>query len=247
MTITCIILRGAGDQVGNPNSPPWWIANRLDRERFEIQEVEYPASIGPVNSTGSQTGISLHETERRTMPMIDDMVRATPNLVLGIGYSLGAYMWSRWFARRPPDCIVPWATLIANPLRPDRISHDVIGAPGFGLAGQRERIPGVDIREIAHPEDGITCCPWDSRLRTVADIVDPLSFALGGGWFQGLAEKTMRGDWQKVLTSWRPGMPLPDPGEFALRYWRSFPKRRFGRSQAGRPRLVRPSRPCSRV
>ena len=222
MPVTVILARGAGERFGNRDSAPWYVARKMQAlapGRFEVQELDYPASIAVVNPEGSLTGVSLAESERIADAGLTRMTRATPNLVIPIGYSLGALVISRWLERKPADCIVPWAALIANPLRREGDSWDRPGAPGFGLAGQHGPWPPMRRHwEAVVHEDGITCCPRDSRLRTVADVVDPLSLALGGGWFQGLAEKTMRDEWQRVLSTWPP-RPV-DPVDFMLRGWR---------------------------
>lgn len=205
MTVTVVMLRGNGEKLNNRGSLLWQLAAKVEAlsepDAFEWIDAPYNATIGP--SGGGIDGASLQRNTVEAFPIIDKIVRDTDNLVMGLGYSQGAYTWSRYLERKPKDCIIPWAAFVANPLRCEGVSWDKQGAPGFGLAGQHGAWPLMrKVWEVANPGDGITCCPGNSPLRTVADVVDPLSFALGGGWTQGLIDKLLSRQFQIFDSPW---------------------------------------------
>jgi hypothetical protein len=193
MTVTVGMLRGCGEQLNNYGSLLWQLAAKVERlapGRFEFVDVPYNAVISMVG--GGIDGQSLNRNAVDAYPIVDKIVRDTPNLVMLWGYSQGAYTGSRWLARKPDDCIVPWAMFVANPLRREGDSWDRPGAPGYGIAGQHDPWPDdLTHWEIANPGDGITCAPGNSPLRTLTDIVDPLTFALGGGWSRAMLDKLL--------------------------------------------------------
>lgn len=202
--ITGVMLRGNGEKLNNRGSLLWQLAAKVDAlapGRFEWVDAPYNATIGP--SGGGIDGKSLRRNTIEAFPIIDKIVRDTPNLVLLLGYSQGAYTGSEWLTRKPKDCIAPWAGFLANPLRVEGDSWDHPDAPGFGLAGQHGAWPLMrKVWEVANPGDGITCCPGNSPLRTLADVVDPLSFAYGGGWSQGLIDKLLNRRFQFMHSPW---------------------------------------------
>lgn len=216
MTVTVVMLRGNGERLNNKGSLLWQLAAKVEalapEGAFEFIDAPYNATIGP--SGGGIDGQSLNRNAVGAFSIVDEIVRATPNNVLGLGYSQGAYTWSRYLERKPKDCIIPWIALVANPLRCEGDSWDRKGAPGFGLAGQHGAWPLLRrVWEVANPGDGITCCPGNSPLRTVAEVVDPLSFALGGGWTQGLIDKLLNRRFQFMDSPWA---AFFDPGRYAL-------------------------------
>ena len=209
------MLRGCGEKLGNRGSLLWQLAAKIDTlapGRFEWIDAPYNAVIGPAG--GGIDGQSLERNTLSAYPIVDKIVRDTDNLVFGLGYSQGAYTWSRYLERKPQDCIIPWVALVANPLRREGDSWDQPGAPGYGLAGQHGAWP-ADLRhwEVANPGDGICCAPRNSPLRTVSDVVDPLSFAFGGGWSQGLIDKLLNRNFQFLHNPWA---ALFDPGRYPV-------------------------------
>ncbi|MGW0247613.1 PE-PPE domain-containing protein [Nocardia goodfellowii] len=183
------------------------VTRRLDGTKYSIgPDVDYPASIGPANPQGHYDGCSEEQSVALGVEALAAEIRATPHRVGILGYSLGAIVVTRFLeAKRRgeyPDCEVEWAANIANPLRRERDSVDR-GAAGFGINGQHGPWPeDITTWEVAHHADGITCCPADSPLRTLADTMSAFSFAALGGWSSALAERIRGNRWQLDHRDW---------------------------------------------
>ncbi|MFD3511024.1 PE-PPE domain-containing protein [Nocardia sp. NPDC058666] len=194
------------------------VTRHLDQSRYEIgADVDYPASIGPMNPQKRIDGCSEDFSVAAGVDALATAVRAAKYPVGLLGYSLGAIVVSRFLEAKArgefPECDVLWAANIANPLR--RCGDSLLGDPGgFGINGEHGPWPS-DVRtwEVAHAADGITCCPADSPLRALADGVSAFSFAELGGWTSGLAERFRANRWQLTLHAWSRG---------PLREWRQW-------------------------
>ncbi|WP_405166728.1 PE-PPE domain-containing protein [Nocardia sp. NBC_01499] len=205
--ITVLTCRGTGEHLGAPTNMLSCVTRRLDSAKYLIgPDVDYPASIGPANPQNRYAGCSEEQSVALGVEALAAEIRATPNRVGILGYSLGAIVVTRFLEAKArgeyPDCAVEWAANIANPLRREGDSCDQ-GAVGFGINGQHEPWPeGIETWEVAHHADGITCCPADSPLRTLADTMSAFSFAAMGGWGSALAERIRGNRWQLDHRDW---------------------------------------------
>lgn len=217
---TVITVRGTGEQLNGESNLLRAVTLRLERPKFPIfVDLPYPASIGIMNPNRNLAGVSMQQSLATGEMALAAEIRRTPNPVVLLGYSLGAMVVTRFLESQAggefDDCEVAFAANIANPLRRLGDSVDQAGAPGFGIAGQREPFTPWQLAryvEVANPRDGITCCPADSPLRTAADGLSNYSFAVGGGWSADLVDRILRRRWQPVGLDW-----LRDP----LGAWRS--------------------------
>lgn len=205
--ITVLTCRGTGEPLGSPDNMLASVTGRLDPAKYEIgPDVGYPASIGPANPQGSALGCSEQQSIDQGLTALVAAIGDTPNKVGLLGYSLGAEVVTRFLEAKArgeyPDCAVEWAATIANPLRREGDSIDPNPA-GFGINGQHAAWP-ADIRtwEVANPDDGITSCPPDSPLRTLADTVSAFSFAQLGGWTADLITRMRENRWQPDTFGW---------------------------------------------
>ncbi|WP_083894973.1 PE-PPE domain-containing protein [Nocardia tenerifensis] len=216
--ITVLTCRGTGERLGAPANMLSFVTRRLDRTKYSIgPDIDYPASIGPANPEIYYDGCSEEQSVAQGVEALAAEIRATPNRVGILGYSLGAMVVTRFLEAKARgeylDCEVEWAANIANPLRRegDSISPDAVG---FGINGQHGPWPeDIPTWELAHHADGITCCPADSPLRTLADTVSAFSFAAMGGWGSALAERIHSNRWQPNRCDW-----WRDP----VHHWRSW-------------------------
>lgn len=206
--ITVLTCRGTGEHLGAPVNMLSFVTRRLDRTKYLIgPDVDYPASIGPANPQHRFEGCSEEQSVALGVEALAAEIRATPNRVGILGYSLGAIVVTRFLEAKArggyPDCEVEWVANIANPLRREGDSIDP-GAVGFGINGQHGPWPDdIATLEVAHRADGITCCPADSPLRTLADTMSAFSFAALGGWGSELAERIRSNRWQLNHRDWR--------------------------------------------
>jgi hypothetical protein len=205
--ITVLTCRGTGEPLGSPHNLLTAVTELLDPAKYQIgPDVDYPASIGPINPQGGVDGCSEQQSIDRGLVALAAAIRKSPNPVGLLGYSLGAEVVTRFLEAQQrgdyPDCAVVWAANIANPLRRQGDSIDP-GQVGFGINGQRGPWPDhVFTFEVANPADGITSCPADSPLRTLADAASAFSFAALGGWSLDLAARIRRNRWQPDSFGW---------------------------------------------
>jgi hypothetical protein len=204
--IDVITVRGTGEVHGSATNMLSFVTRKLDRTRFCYPiELEYPASIGAFNPQGNLVGLSEESSVRIGVMNLASLIRSTPNRVGLLGYSLGSLVVMRFLEAQArgeySDCEIAFVANIANPRR--RQGNSIDGpVPGFGIAGQHDRLPHVPLWEVANPRDGICCCPADSPLRTLADQLSAYTFAVGGGWSADLADRLIRQRWQPVGIDW---------------------------------------------
>lgn len=208
--IDCIEYRGTAEKQDQTNTflkQFIWAHLRKDRFPRWIDGI-YPASIGAMNPDGTLDGPPLKDSVAAGVRHAPQQIRlCRPRRVALFGFSQGCMVIVRLLEEiargKHPELQVAFAVLVANPLRNPGDSWDADDAPYFGLAGKHIPYPaGIPVFEIANPQDGITCTPGNSPLRTLSDIVDPFTFARGGGWTIGLAERMMRGQFQLVGVPW---------------------------------------------
>ncbi|MFE2956572.1 PE-PPE domain-containing protein [Nocardia tengchongensis] len=206
--ITVLTCRGTGEQLGSPDNMLSAVTRQLDPAIYEIgPDIDYPAAIGPGNPQHNPFSCTEQQSISQGVAALVKAIHATPNRVGILGYSLGAEVVTRFLEAKArgeyPDCEVEWAATIANPMRREGDSIDP-NPVGFGISGQHATWPDeIPTWEVAHPADGITSCPPDSPLRTLADTVSAFGFADMGGWTADLAERIRRNRWQAVqFGSW---------------------------------------------
>lgn len=199
--ITVLTCRGTGEQRGSRDNMLAAVTGKLDPAKYLIgPDIDFPASIGPVNPHTDVLGCSEQQSIDLGVSELVATIRATPNRVGLLGYSLGAEVVTRFLEAQArgdySECEVAWAANIANPLRCPGDSIDG-RSPGYGINGPHGPWPaGIPTWEVANPDDCITCCPADSPLRTLADAVSPFSFAELGGWTRALADRIRANRWQ---------------------------------------------------
>lgn len=197
--ITVLTCRGTGERLGSPDNMLAYLVSLLDLRRFVVgPDIPYPASVGPANSSGDPCGPSEAESIELGLPMLAEAIRATPNLVGLLGYSLGAELVSRFLELKAQgqyqDCELAWAAVVANP---NRAAGESIDPPpaGVGINGPHGAWPhGLQVWTAANPNDGITCCPAASPLHDLAAGVSGLTFATLG-WARPLAQRLLEGEW----------------------------------------------------
>lgn len=204
--ITILTCRGTGEPLAGTANLLTNVTRKLAAERYAIgPDVDYPASIGPVNPSDNPLGVSEDQSIAAGITALSTAIRAQPNPVGLLGYSLGAEVVSRFLEAKArgefADCKVVFAANVANPLRCAGDSI-ITGATGFGVAGQHGPWPpGTPTWEVANPADGITCCPVDSPLRPVSDTITGLTF-VGQSWTAALLQLTLKRRWQPYSPGW---------------------------------------------
>lgn len=206
MTITVMTLRGTSEVAGSSNNMLCNVTSELDQSKYIIGgDLPYPASIGPDNSGVNPLGASENQSVAQGVDCIAYAVRKCPDVVGLIGYSLGAEVVSRFLELKGQgqyaDCKLAWAAMVANP---NRAPGESIDSPtvGYGINGAHSRYPvDVPVFNAANPQDGITSCPGNSPLRTLADQMSGFTFA-GTSWSQDLMDRMLRNRWQPADPNW---------------------------------------------
>lgn len=197
MTITLLTLRGTSEPLNGSSTMLTRVTEYLDPAKYDtahVVDIDYPASIGPVNAQNNPAGPSEQQSIDASIPLIAAAVRATPNLVCLLGYSLGAECVSRFLELKAQglygDCEIASAGFVANPRRAPGESIDP-NPFGYGIAGAHGHWPAwIPTFTVANPADGITSCPSPSPLRTLNGPVSPLTFAVQN-WNAGLAQQVL--------------------------------------------------------
>ncbi|MGV9676196.1 PE-PPE domain-containing protein [Nocardia sp. NPDC003482] len=205
--ITVLTCRGTGETLASRGNLLCAVTDRLDPSTYTIgADIDYPASVGPVNPGLSLAGCSEQQSITAGVRAVAEEIRRTPTKVGLLGYSLGAQVVTRFLEAKARgaygDCELVWAATVANPLRRqgDSIEPNPIG---FGINGQHDEWPDdIFTWEVASPADGITSCPADSPLRDLAEVVSAFSFAELGGWSTDLAERMRRNRWRPDRIEW---------------------------------------------
>ncbi len=196
--ITVLTCRGAAESLTGDNMLSN-VTGQLDTSKYLIgQEIPYPASVGPFNGDDNPMGPSEEQSIAAGLPLLAAAIRATPNLVGLLGYSLGAELVSRFLELKAQgqyqDCELAWAGVVANPNRAPGESIDS-DSTGYGINGAHAPWPaGLPVFTAANPQDGITSCPDKSPLRDLATAVSPFTFATLD-WTVELAQSLIDGEW----------------------------------------------------
>lgn len=181
-----LTVRGTGEEWNSPDNMLNAVAELVDAEHIDIK---YPASIACFNSTTNVTGVSELESRRQGVANLAAAIRATDELVVISGYSLGALVVSDFLARKRAgefgDCEVAAVVNIANPARQAGVSYG-LPSNGFGLDGQHKPWPDIPVYEIANPSDLITSAPANSPWRMLADKIRVCSASDPIAWMADL-------------------------------------------------------------
>lgn len=203
--IDIITVRGTGEQMNGPRNLLNDVVGRLDRSRYRpLGDCPYPAAVGPAGA--DPAGPSERTSRSIGVAALAAMIRATPNLVGVVAYSLGALVLNdfRELQARGAylDCQLAFSASVANPARRAGDSIDP-GARGYGINGERgEFEPNAPHFEVANPGDVITSSSDGSPLRALADGMSAFSFAELGGWSIDMADRFRRRRFQPVSLDW---------------------------------------------
>lgn len=169
-----MILVGAGERKDETSLPYKLIQPNLkpgDTVRF----INYPASIGPVNSAKNPWGVGMDQSLAAGERALQEAVRATPNVPVLVGYSLGAYVLSNYLENRYKnkrfDEEIKYAMLIASPRASNRYGRE-------GIAGAHGNYGDVSYLEVSNWDDGISSTPTNSVLKKLPKLV---SYITSGG------------------------------------------------------------------
>lgn len=204
--ITVFTVRGTGEHINGWTNLLNHVTILLDRTKYIIgADIPYPASIGAANPNTNPLGCSEEESVVQGVKLIVDYVRACPNVVGLIGYSLGAETVSRFLELKVQgqfaDCEIAWVGLVANPNRAPGESIDS-NSVGYGINGVHAPYPAhIPVFTAANPQDGITSCPEGSPLRTLADHVSNFTFA-GTSWSEDEMNRLLSNRWQPTDANW---------------------------------------------
>lgn len=195
--VTIVMVRGAGEIPGSAANMLADVVGRLPLDRLNVIELPYAASVGP-GPGGNVGGPSLNTSVQQVRSALSELCRLTQVDVI-IGYSLGALAVS--MVLEDIAAVAPYTDgmrlpsfvgFLANPARARQV-----GLPGYGIHHEHGAWPlGPVYREVANADDGITCCPDPSPLRTLTDQVDAFSFAEMGGWSSDMVRRLVTGRWQ---------------------------------------------------
>ncbi len=199
------MVRGTGEPMGAPTNMLRNVTRELDPNRFHLLgDCPYPATVGPVG--GGPVGPSEETSIEIAVNSLATMIRATPNPVGILGYSLGALAVNAFMEAKAkglfPECEIAFTATLANPARREGDSVDS-GAYGYGINGQRGDFPAeIPHLEYANPRDCITSCAAGSPLRSIADGMSAFSFAEIGCWGQDLVDRLLRKRFQPINWDW---------------------------------------------
>ena len=170
------LFRGTGEAKGGGMCH--FAANKLDRNKYNIIEIQYPATIGPIG--GQLNGVSLNKSLVTAQQLFLDQIRSRPNNPVAIiGYSLGALAASRilenyaWFQN--VGRVPVWAILIANPARnPGDSALNMCDNKTYGIHGTHKPYPrGTHVIELANGHDMITASHDNSPIRLISYLASP--------------------------------------------------------------------------
>ncbi|WP_067671853.1 PE-PPE domain-containing protein [Nocardia miyunensis] len=198
--IDVITCRGTGEPQGSPNNMLTQVTRQLDPRRYRVLgDVVYPASVGVANEGFRINGPSEADSIRIGIANLATMIRSTPNMVVLLGYSLGAELVTKFSEAQArglySDCEIAATACVANPQRRAGDSIDPVPA-GFGINGERGVFPDRPHFEAANPRDAITSCAPGSPLRALADVMSAFGLAMIGAWSKDLLNRMLQRRWQ---------------------------------------------------
>lgn len=174
--------------------------DRLDRRKFNVRYIEYPASYG-----NPAYGISVSKGVVAGLKAI----RESPNVCAVGGFSQGATVAGNIAAAigagRYPELELSHCALIADPLRAKGSSTLNPGVGGYGIGGSRP-VTGIDhFMQVAASGDPICALP-ENPLRWLADVSEYAGPDLDA-WMRNLMWKAVNRGFQNW---WQP------------QYWRDW-------------------------
>ena len=197
------VFRGTGESLNAGMC--WTVAGKLNKNKYNVVEIRYPATIGPVG--GASNGVSLNKSLEVASQLLADQVRQHgPNYAV-VGYSLGALATSRIMediaGGRLRIAAPKWAVQIANPARnPGHSARALCASNLYGIHGKHEPYPtSTHVIELASGRDMITATPENSPIRLLSYLVSPFELiaqkdAENKGYdLIGLLNKVRREDW----------------------------------------------------
>ncbi|AHH16604.1 hypothetical protein NONO_c18040 [Nocardia nova SH22a] len=203
--IDIITVRGTGEPMNGPGNMLTNVVEHLDPWRFRtIGDCPFPGTVGPVGA--GVDGPSVRRNIDIGLASAVAMVRASPNLVGIIGYSLGALIVTALRELQAQglylDCELAFSACVANPKR--RAGDSIDPNPhGYGITGERaDFLPNVPHFEAANPADIITSSSAGSPLRAVADGMAAFSAAELGEWSLDMAGRFRSQRFQPVSLDW---------------------------------------------
>lgn len=183
---TYLTVRGTGEVLNSSSNMLNQAASLVNATHVDV---DYPASIACFNSTMSISGVSETESRRQGVANLVAAIRATSDLVVISGYSLGALVVSDFLSAKATgsyaDCEVSAVVNMANPDRQAGMSYG-LPSSGFGIDGQHKTWPDIPVYEIANPSDLITSAPADSPWRILADKIRQCSATTVEAWLNNL-------------------------------------------------------------
>ncbi len=215
-----LVCRGIGETPGDGTMLVRFLRKALPANKFQIDEIPWPASYGPVPRLD---GLDYGESLEVGMGMIYEALRELPpnSRAFLVGFSAGATLAGNWAAHGrtwvaehagPQANANMWRLLgvglVSDPMRPEGGGCEFYTAPGFGVGGARP-VPAYPANPfktwwLSDPADMICSLERHSPIRTIADQTYAMSFAPGEfpEWIGDLLDRVKKRRWQPVEIPW---------------------------------------------
>lgn len=185
-----------------------FITEKLDEEYYlPGRWVGYPASYG--DPMPYET--SVQEALDNLDPVVQAALTAEEQVVL-LGYSQGASVVRRYLSAirageyGDPEGyvgLILGAACVADPYRPEGV---VVGYEpgGYGIAGTTPQWEDSFLLEVAAHRDPICAAPYNSLLRTIADLSGFMSTDIRNlqGWMKAMMKTIQDRGWQNANLDW---------------------------------------------
>lgn len=198
--ITVIRARGIAEPMAKNMLSQ--VTDQLDKDRFDIIELVWSASYGPVPvRTGESFGVAVHHAEMTLL----DLIRDCPNPVILIGFSGGAEVVgnvARRIARGQFTRLLDKVLLVGLLADPSRAVDQIVGPNrgGSGITGSRYISTSYfPVLQYSAPGDPISELPIGNPLRIFADISKFYSLADPEGWLTDIRRKALLKQFQNVF------------------------------------------------
>lgn len=174
------VIRGTGNARGPLSDMCGLVTRKLNRDKFHLGEVNYPATIGRIGASDGR-GVPMDQCVEIGVQDLARQVRNSPNRAGIVSYSLGGIVASRflervergeWLNPNGSKLDVAFVVNISNPSRAP--GDSIVPAPGFGLHSSHGKWPAnTVVYELANPRDIICCADRFSPARRIAAGVSP--------------------------------------------------------------------------
>jgi len=211
--IMVLAFRGTGEVLGEGMLKDF--TDRLNSS-FAVEDVDFPATLGPVGRGIQPSGVSLNTAVRIGASnglALAQKYAGTP--IAFLGYSLGALVVDQILTELVSpqvrgDMDVRFAFNIANPgRRAGESIGDVCNKTNFGLHGERVLGPAdIPVYELANPADMITDADPLSPVRRISDAISPFSLIEGGEIGNLGAQIRVQRNKQALYQFWNPAFWL---------------------------------------